>query len=94
MRYDPERERQVWGMKTSSRYQRRVAAVGSVRRPSPGRTGMSETRRSGRCLAALITGHIDPILAILDAGSTLSDGWRRKLSVHYLFADLDSSAPR
>src|SRR6516162_9843817 len=32
-------------MKTSSRPQGRVAAVGSVKRPSPGRTGMSETRR-------------------------------------------------
>jgi len=40
-----DRERQVWGMKTSSRRQGRVAAVGSVRRPSPGRTGVSETRR-------------------------------------------------
>jgi hypothetical protein len=32
-------------MKTSSRRHGRVAAVGSVRRPSPGCTGMNETRR-------------------------------------------------
>src|SRR6516162_1407813 len=32
------------GMKTSSRRQGRVAAVGPVTRPSPRRTGMSETR--------------------------------------------------
>jgi hypothetical protein len=37
-------ERLLWGMKTSSRRQGQVAAVGSVRRPSPGRTGMRRFR--------------------------------------------------
>jgi hypothetical protein len=54
-------ERQVWGMKTSSRRQGRVSAVGSVRRPSLGRTGMSETRRFRPFAAPRSSGKVRPI---------------------------------
>jgi len=38
-------ERQLWGMKSDCRRRGWVAAVGSVKWPSPARTAMSETRR-------------------------------------------------
>ena len=47
-------------MKTSSRPQGRVAAVGSVKRPSPGRTGMSETRRFRPFMGPRWSGEVRP----------------------------------